>query len=266
MKKALFILLLVFSYSVYGQKVTKFRLNNKQKTELLRNGDSSITMIEMCLNENESSLAKDKHPALNDPTAHIETARKKASTKSLSKIYKDNCLNCYEVEYKDQKQRLENHGLTDTNGFNVTIMPLFFNQDSVSIRKTFELILSSAKNQYSFDGVKYSQNQYNFQFFDESTRGTGNPRYIYFYTNKNNTGNKDLEIEGEDLYTFSIVYGKFLDFANFWINNINPNITMEKLSEKGSDEYTYKLGGENRTIRIKKDSSRSIDNWYIRNY
>lgn len=126
--------------------------------------------------------------------------------------------------------------------------------------------MSNAKNQYSFDGVKYTQGYYQFKYFDESTRGTGNPRYIYFYTNKNNTGNEDLEIEGKAQYTFYVVYGKFLDFADFWIGNINPKITKDELSEKGYDEYTYKLNGENRTILIKKDNSRSIDNWYIRNY
>jgi hypothetical protein len=261
MKAKLLPLSLFLSFACFSQDFTKFRINEKQKKELLKNGDSNIVMIENYLNENEKSLSG-KHPSFTDPISSIESAKKKST--SNPKLYKDICLDCYIAEYKNQLQRLDSHGLTDTKGFEVTIMPMFHDQDSASIKNIYDLILSESKNKYSYDGAS-TPGGYRFVYFDESTRGTNNPRYLYFHTRNYNTGNPDLEIKGDEKYTFSIVYGNFLDFANFWIKYINPNISIEKLSEKGIDEYTYKLNGETRTLLLKKDTGRKTDNWYIRN-
>lgn len=116
---------------------------------------------------------------------------------------------------------------------------------------------------FSFDGVKFSQGSYNFEFFDESTRGTGSPRYVYFYTNKYNTGNPDLEIEGDDFFTLAIAKGKFLDFANWWIKYINPNETPESLSAKRKDKFTFTDdAGKEQTLQLLK----SGNEWIIRGY
>lgn len=259
MKIRISIISLLITFFCFSQDI--FRVSEKQKKELAKNGDSFIVIIENILNENKKSLSFSKHPFLNNPTSYIEKSKNKSI--SNTNLYKDICFDCYINEYEKQLQELDKHGLTDTKGFSVTVMPLFFDQDSISIRKTYEMILSEAKNTYIFDHI-YTPGGYKFVFFDESTRDTIQPRYLYFHTNKYNTGNPDLEIKGIDKYTFFIAYGNFLDFAGFWIKYINPNITIEQLSENG-DEYTYKLNGDKKTIRLKKDTGKTVDNWYLKN-
>lgn len=140
---------------------------------------------------------------------------------------------------------------------------LFFKQSENSSKEFYESILNESNKTFSFDGIKFSQGRYSFKFFDESTRGTDNPRYIYFYTNKYNTGNKDLEIDGVDLYTLSLAEGKFLDFANWWIKYINPKETLESLSSKGKDKFIFTDDdGKNQTLQLLKQDNR----WIIRGY
>ena len=137
---------------------------------------------------------------------------------------------------------------------------LFFNQDEETAKAFYQSILDESGKTFSFDGVESTQGYHLFKYFDESTRGTDSPRYVYFYCNKYNIGgNTDLEIKGKDVYSLSQAKGKFLDFAKWWIKYINPKETLESLSEKGKDKAAC-IDGE---IQLLKQFDGS---WIIRGY
>lgn len=267
MKKTFLLLLVFTSLCLSAQDATKFRINSKQKNTLLKNGDSNIIILETYLDGNNETLEKMKYPsipALKDVMPYIESA--KESAKKNEKGYKGICIDCYEAEYNNQLKRLEQFGLTDTKGFEVTIVPLFISQDSISIFKSCELILAEAKNTFNYHSTKHNRKEKKcfITFFDESSRGTDQERKIIFVTSVTYTGNPDLEIHGENVYSLAWVEGKFLDFAGFWIKYINPNISLEKLSEKG-DIYTYLHNGEKRDIRLVKLIGDNNE-WLLRNW
>lgn len=265
MKTRLLLIVLIFPMLLFGQEFTKFRIDNKQKSALLKIGDSDVLMLETYLDKNNESLEKIKYPSIpgvSDVSPFIERIREKATK---NKVYKDICIDCYEAEYKRQLEKLSRHGLTDTKGFDVTVMPLFISQDSISILKSYELILAEAKNPFSYHSTKFVRSQQicGITYYDESTRGTDNDRYVVFATSVVNDGNADLEIKGKDVYSFTMAYGNFLDFAGFWIKYINPNITLEELSKNG-DRYVFLYNDEKREISLRKQSDEN--KWLLRNY
>jgi hypothetical protein len=94
----------MFSASCFSQNFERYRINERQKRELLRSGDSFIIMIEDYLDENEESLSNDNHPTLTNPNKYIESAKKKAVANP--KLYKDICFDCYISEYEWQENEL----------------------------------------------------------------------------------------------------------------------------------------------------------------
>lgn len=141
---------------------------------------------------------------------------------------------------------------------------LFFSQDEEIIKSFFQSVLNDSEKTFSFEGVKYSQGYYQFKYFDESTRGTNVSHYVYFYCSKYEIGgNSDLEIKGNDVYTLSQGKGKFLDFAKWWIKYINPKETLQSLSEKGKDKFTFQTEKGEETLQLLKQSDGS---WIIRGY
>lgn len=141
---------------------------------------------------------------------------------------------------------------------------LFFSQDEEIIKSFFQSVLDDSEKEFSFEGVKYSQGYYQFKYFDESTRGTNASHYVYFYCSKHEIGgNSDLEIKGTNVYTLSQGKGKFLDFAKWWIKYINPKETLQSLSEKGKDKYTFQTEKGEETLQLLKQSDGS---WIIRGY
>jgi len=137
---------------------------------------------------------------------------------------------------------------------------LFFNQDKETAEAFYQSILDESGKTFSFDGVESTQSRYQFKYFDESTRGTDSPRYVYFWCNKYEIGgNADLEVKGKDVYSLFQVKGKFLDFAKWWIRYVDPNETLESLSEKGKDDAAC-LNGE---VKLLKQLDGS---WIIRGY
>ncbi|MFV0397350.1 MAG: hypothetical protein ACK5JU_04960 [Bacteroidales bacterium] len=111
MKIKLLLLLFIISTYSFAQEYTKFRVDAKQKRELLKNGDSHILMIELSLDENEKSLMNSKHPALKDPNGYIDAVKDRIAENP--KLYKDICLDCYVSEYLDQKGRLLKKGIDE---------------------------------------------------------------------------------------------------------------------------------------------------------
>lgn len=141
---------------------------------------------------------------------------------------------------------------------------LFFRQNEDTIQSFYQSVLDESEKTFSFDGVKYTQGYYQFKYFDESTRGTNSPRYVYFYCSKYEIGgNADLEIKGSNVYTLSQAKGKFLDFAKWWIKNINPKETLESLSEKGKDKFIFQTDKGEETLQLLKQSDGT---WIIRGY
>lgn len=244
MKRYLIIILCSFiSLISYSQEYKQFRVNEKQKKELLKNGDSFVTLIETYLNNNDKALLNAKKPSLSDPTDYINKANKN------NKLYKDICFDCYLAEYNDQLKRLDNHGISDYK-IDTDFIERFFNQNESQMRETFDILLNCTGKEYTFENVSFSQGRYNFKYFDETTRGTNNQKYINFITNKYN-----------DLYSFSIVDGSFNDFSGFWIKYINPQISIDDLSKNG-DKCLYKSNGKTQTIQLIKSDNR----WTLRNY
>ena len=141
---------------------------------------------------------------------------------------------------------------------------LFFKQNEEKAKTFYQSVLDESEKTFSFESVKYTQGYYQFKYFDESTRGTDNLHYVYFYCSKYEIGgNPDLEIKGDEVYTLSQGKGKFLDFAKWWIKYINPNETLESLSKKGKDKFIFQTDKSEETLQILKQSDGS---WIIRGY
>ena len=87
----------------YSQQYTKFRIDDKQKKELLKNGDTNILMIEIYLDDNERNINTGRS-SLSDPNNYIVSAKKKSE--SNPKLYKNICLECYKAEYNFQRDRV----------------------------------------------------------------------------------------------------------------------------------------------------------------
>lgn len=260
MKRILFIFLIV-CLTANAQEFTKFRITQKQRAELLRKGDSYVISIEHYLDSNDKSLSSGvEKPGVSNPMEYIELAKKRADNKE----YKDICLDCYVAEYNNQLERLKNYGVTDTKGFNVTVMPQFVEQDSLSILNAYKMIVAESKSKLIYYSNIKHLNSIGFRFIDEATINNEGKRYVAFVTNKYNKGNADLEIAGKDVFTFSVSEGRFLDFAGFWVKYINPNITIEKLAENKGDKYVYILNDEKRALTLTKRIG--ADNvWVLRN-
>ena len=105
MKTKLFLLLLLTSVVCFSQEQTKFRIDEKQKKELHKNGVVDVLMIELYLDGNEKSLSKDKHPALSNPSNYLESVKKKSAANK--RLFKDICVECYEMEYASQQKMLD---------------------------------------------------------------------------------------------------------------------------------------------------------------
>lgn len=140
---------------------------------------------------------------------------------------------------------------------------LFFKQSKDAAQAFYQSVLDESDKTFSFIRAEESKHNCNFVFLDESTRGTNEPLFVYFRSNKYNIGNKDLEIESVDIYTLSIAHGRFLDFAKWWIKYINPNETLETLSKQRTSKFSFTDDeGTPQTIQLIK----TFDDWIIRGY
>lgn len=79
---------------------SKYRIDAKQKSKLIKAGNSYPVYIEAYLDDNEVVLKKNEYPALSDPTNYVKALKKSKTGKSV-------CIECYEAEYKRQTAYLD---------------------------------------------------------------------------------------------------------------------------------------------------------------
>lgn len=148
MRAKILLITLLLPILLFGQEFTKFRIDNKQKSTLLKSGDSDVLMVEVYLDQNNEALEKTKYPStlkLTDISSLLNNIRQKA--KKNKKAFRDICLDCYAGEYNNQLERL--NGLIDAE----KIREIQANQKKDSILRA-EKIMRDSINMITYKAAK----------------------------------------------------------------------------------------------------------------
>ncbi|GAQ15451.1 hypothetical protein MODO_3147 [Myroides odoratimimus] len=258
MKRIITLLVLLVSVVTNAQQ---FRINEKQKKEVVKLDSSSLTyimLIEGVLNSNNKLLDK-KDTSISDPSiGMLNNTISKLKDKDKKKFESLVCESCYEDEWKQQqdtKKRILDAKELEINDIpNIEYIRYIRNLTKEDTEKVVREILSTVRGDYDVvttSGKDSNLLEYWILTKEQIAQVRSGEKEIFLDFEKDlwkikferrfEGENKALEIKGKETYSFSTVTFNYLDLFPYWKKRFVLNATPEEvLKDYNAQEFRVK--------------------------